>query len=329
MATRPETNPIKLLHAAQNARAAVAISIARGTADRLARALGVESDASEEIIRRRLKTLGIKNVFFDDGMRGAQTAAEAAALTSRMRAGEPLPLLMSSCPRWCEQSGLKEAGLDALFAPVPPDTRCRGLAVRSLIAAQCGVPFSSIIHVTVVGCAAQKERYNRFRAVAGTYLGEDYVITVRELLLGLAANLTIVGAGSAAPLSSAAPLGSAAPFGGTPTGRSVSSGSGALDGSRSAPTRTSDCTDENRGRLRAVLMLTAQQSGCDIDASAIALTPAAGRCCLLEGQLALPGRSVRYAQLLGLHDAPWLVEQLRRGELRYDLLEVFTCVHCG
>lgn len=202
MLTQPQINLSRLRHEAHSAGAFVVLSLEPGVEQTLARCLGMACAPTGDELAKRLHRLGVSRVLFDEGLARAQIDAEAAALMQRMLDGVKEPLLLASCPSWHSQANLKQMGLDGLFTVLPAASRCRELALRFMLAAQEGVPFSSILHVTVVGCAARKERRYRYAADPCACIGGEYVITVRELKLwlGLDGGLT-----EAAPAPMAAP----------------------------------------------------------------------------------------------------------------------------
>lgn len=290
MLMQPEIKLSQLRQAARNAGAFVVLSLEPGVEQTLARCLGMACAPSGGALARRLNSLGVNRVLFDEGYARAQTDAEAAALVHRMRLGANEPLLLASCPGWCNQANLKEMGLDGLFTVLPASARCRGLALRFMLAAQEGVPFSSILHVTVVGCAARKEHRLRCPADHCACIGGEYVITVRELKLWLG-----LDGGLMDMPDSPSPL--------------------------AAPPK--------EGRLFDVLKQAARQH-CGQRLSFIPLAPLRERSAVMAGELRLDdGHVLRYARLRGLHDARWLMAHIRAGEARYDVVEVFTCMRCG
>lgn len=285
----PSTDLRRFYQAVRDERRVTAVSLWPDAALKLAQRYGcTEDEDCRQAAVTALNAVGVRHVFFCDGLAQAQRAAEAAELLRRLELETPVPLILSGCPSCRERLIQALPEHQAFFSAMPRDDLSRSLAIRWLVSAREGVPFSSVIHVTVVGCAAQKDSYCQALREPGFPAKDEYVLTLRELCLALTDRPCALPAILTTQSVPAAPEGQ---------------------------------------RLFAVLAMAAGlQSG--NAPTAFSLTPLPGRGAVREGALPLGGRSLRYAQIHGLQELPWLMEQYRQRSLAYDLMEVFACAGC-
>ncbi|MDD3335619.1 MAG: [Fe-Fe] hydrogenase large subunit C-terminal domain-containing protein [Eubacteriales bacterium] len=272
MQAHAKTNLRLLWRSAMDNRSVVVMSLLPDAAQTLCRRLGIQDqEHCEKSIGEYLKAVGVDEVLLNRSQLCAQNAAEAAELVKRLKGAVAHPLLLDSCPCWQERCPEE---LRAFFLPLPPDDRCRGLALRSLLSARRGVAFSRIIYVTVVGCSAHKDRYGRFQATPAACIGDDYVIGVRDLLLWLGLEGKLPKENTLHP-----PL------------------------PKAAAGRIGDVLSQ------ASLLLEGKAR----PSSSFVFKTAPGYAGLLEGKCIIGGQTLRYAQLRGLCEAERLCQQLKAG----------------
>lgn len=257
-----------------------------------------------------LRKLGFKKVFDTNFSADLTIMEEGSELLERVtkKSDEPLPQLTSCCPGWVKFVEYYYPELMPNLSSAKSPQQMMGAMMKTYYAKKAGIDPKNIVSVSIMPCTAKKFEADRpeFNS-AGKFMksgnGEvrdiDAVLTVRELAWMMkAAGLdlaslpneqydSILGAGSGAGLI----------FGTT-------------GGVMEAAVRS------------AYFLATGQKA----PAIAFNLTPIRGLTGVKEAAIPVPGHGeLKVAVVHGLHNARYLLDKVKKGEGKYDFIEVMSC----
>lgn len=243
-----------------------------------------------------LRKLGF-DLVFDTGLGADLTVLEESAeLVRHLDVGTDLPLFTSCCPGWFNHVEKKHPDL------LPHVSSCRspmmmfGAVLKEQMKGMDRMDGRETVMVAIMPCTAKKGEAARPEYALNGVRDTDIVITTQELALML--QEAGVAFSELEDESADMPLG-------------LTSGAGLLFGASGGVTeavlRHLD-TDKTVARLRAI-----QFSGVrELDG-------------VREAEAVVGGRTIRVAMAHGLKNADNLVRAIRRGDVRYDFVEVMAC----
>ncbi len=253
--------------------------------------LGAGDNAMGMIVAA-LRRMGFAEVF--DTSTGADLTVleESKELLERLKTPHDMPLFTSCCPAWIRYCETAHPDL------LPHLSTCRSpmQMLASVIKEQYRDAYHRVSHVAVMPCTAKKFEAARPEFVRDGKRLVDHVLTTRELI-GMIREAGIVFSELEAEAVDA-------PFGSM-------SGAGVIFGVAGGVTEAvlrRVSTDKTAAALRR-----------------IAMTGVRGLKGTKEASIEVGGREVRVAMVSGLANARHLVERLKAGDARYDLVEVMAC----
>lgn len=243
-----------------------------------------------------LKNLGFDYVFDTDFAADLTTIEEAAELVHRIKHGGRLPILTSCCPSWVKF--IEHNYGDMLDVP----STCKsphemfGSIVKTYFAEKNNIPRENIVVVSVMPCVAKKYESARPELGGEGYSDVDYVITTREL-----ASMIKDFSMKFEDLPDTEfddPLGE-------------SSGAGAIFGASGGVLESALRT--------AYHMLTGE------DLKELEFHDLRGLKGLKEAEVEIDGKVLKVAVASGLGNARELLNNVRKGIVHYDVIEIMAC----
>ncbi len=291
-ALTPRSEIEEVWEALQNPEMTVVVQVAPAVRVALGEVFGMPAD--DHIMGRMvtaLRLMGFDKVFDTSFTADLTILEEANEFLARKGEGGTLPLFTSCCPAWVK---LAEQDFPELL---PHISTCRspqqmfGSLAKEMLPAQLGVKPENLVVVSVMPCTAKKfeARRREFRNETGADV--DFVLTTRELAR------MIKDAGLMFRELESDHLDM--PFG-------MKTGAGIIFGN-------------SGGVSEAVLRYVSEEQDPEV------LEAVRGAEGIRELTLNLAGGEVRMAVVSGLRNARQLAEKVRKGEAKYDFIEVMAC----
>lgn len=271
----------------------VTVQIAPAVRVAVGRAFGLpEGDNAMGMIVAALRRLGFDEVF--DTSTGADLTVleESKEFEERLRQPHDMPLFTSCCPAWINfcQDRYPELMRDVSTCRSPMQM------LAAVIKEQYRTVYRRVVHVAVMPCTAKKYEAARDEFRVGGKPMVDYVLTTQELIHMIRESGLVFAELEAEAVD--------AQFG-------AMSGAGVIFGV------TGGVTEAVLRKLSGDKSPTALRR--------IALTGVRGMKGVKETSLMVGNREVRIAVVSGLANAVNLIEAVKRGERRYDFMEVMAC----
>ncbi len=291
-ALTPRSEIEEVWEALQNPEKTVVVQVAPAVRVALGEVFGMPAD--DHIMGRMvtaLRLMGFDKVFDTSFTADLTILEEANEFLARKGEGGTLPLFTSCGPAWVK---LAEQDFPELL---PHLSTCRspqqmfGSLAKEMLPAQLGVKPENLVVVSVMPCTAKKfeARRREFRNETGADV--DFVLTTRELAR------MIKDAGLMFRELESDHLDM--PFG-------MKTGAGIIFGN-------------SGGVSEAVLRYVSEEQDPEV------LEAVRGAEGIRELTLNLAGGEVRMAVVSGLRNARQLAEKVRKGEAKYDFIEVMAC----
>ncbi len=296
-ALTPKFETDEVWRALEDPKKTVVAQIAPAVRVALGEEFGMEPGSIETgRITAALKALGFDAVYDTSFAADLTVLEEAEEFIARKTKGEKLPQFTSCCPGWVKFA--------EQFCPdmLPKLSSCKspqqmfGSLAKDILPKELGVAAEDLVVVSIMPCTAKKyeAKLPKFRHDGRPDV--DHVLTTQELArmieeAGLQFN-------DLEPQSLDLPLG-------------FKTGAGVIFGT-------------SGGVTEAVLRYAVEKiQGVRLDA--VDFQEVRGEEGIREATLSVNGLDVRLAVVHGLKNASTLVERIRKGEAKYDLIEVMAC----
>jgi len=257
---------------------------------------GKPGDNSTGKIISSLRMMGFNKVF--DTCFGADftVVEEGKEFLSRFQKGENLPLFTSCCPAWVTFAEQSYPELLPNLSSCRSPMQMFGALCKDHYAKELNVPREKIVVVAIMPCTAKKDEAARDEHKVEGNPDVDYVITTTEFALMIKE--------SGIDFNNLEPGSFDMPFG-------FFTGGGVIFGA-------------SGGVSEAVLRFAAETLK---KGSSQEFKQFRGNHSLRTAEIDVAGTKLRLAVVSGLANAKELVEKVKRGEEKYDLIEVMAC--CG
>jgi NADH-quinone oxidoreductase subunit G len=243
-----------------------------------------------------LKAMGFARVFDTSFAADLTVLEEAEEFIQRKLSGENLPQFTSCCPAWvrfCEQYYPDLLGhLSSCRSP----QQMFGAVARRMLPEVYGIDPEDLVIVSVMPCTAKKQEAKLEKFAPGGRADVDIVLTTQEL--GTMIEQAGVRFADLTPESMDLPLG-------------FKTGAGVIFGA-------------SGGVSEAVLRYAAEKvTGAKLQNVEFRTVRGAGS--LRDVKIRLGDTKLNVAIVHGLRQAEQICRQIRRGQCRYDLIEVMSC----
>ena len=286
----------KVLDAIQDPAKHVVVQVAPAVRNVLGEEFGIpEESAVLGKMVTALRMMGFGKVF-DTGFSADMAVLETSAeLLDRLHGGGPLPMITSCSSGWVNYMQKHHPDLLSHLSTAKSPQQIFGALAKTYYSRQAGIPPEDIVTVSIMPCAAKKFEAARPEMEHGGMRDVDIVLTARELLKLIRFEGLEFAELPADHFDS--PLGT----------DSV----GAIWGTHG-------------GVIEAVLHAAAETAGHPLPEE-IQFAPAPGSEGVREAEIPLGSRSIRAAVAPDLRTAEALLQPVRDGVSRYDLIEVMAC----
>lgn len=244
---------------------------------------------------------GLRHIGFDavfDTTFGADLTVmeESREVLERIEKNENLPILTSCCPGWINFLKYHFPDLQYMPSTCKSPQQMTGAVIKTYYAQKMGIAPEEIVTVAVMPCIAKK--YEASRPEEKTYgiRDVDYVLTTREI-----AKMLKEGVADLRYLPEQEfddPLGK-------------STGAGVIFGGSGGVLEAT---------LRTVYELKTGKELTDVTFYGVR-----GMEGIREASIDLDGRIVRVAAVSGLGNARRVLEKIRKGQEKYDIIEIMAC----
>lgn len=255
--------------------------------------------ATEKRMATILRRMGFDYVFDTNFGADLTIMEEATEFVHRLTRplGEPLPMFTSCCPGWIRFVKTQYPELLPHISTCKSPQQMFGATAKTYFAEKKGIDPKKIVCVSVMPCTAKKNEITwAGMDSAGTGKDVDIVLTTRELARMIRANGLVPEKLPESEFDS--PLGEY-------SGAGVIFG--ATGGVMEAALRT------------AYKLVTGENPDADAFHAVRGMKP------WKEAEVNVAGTRVRAAVVHGLGNARAIVEAIKRGEVKYDFIEVMAC----
>lgn len=296
-AITPKSDVEDVWKALHNPEKTVVVQIAPAVRVAIGESFGLEPGVvTTGQIVAALKALGFEKVFDTCFAADLTVIEEGAEFLKRVEAGERLPQFTSCCPGWIKFAEQYYPELLPNLSSCKSPQQMFGSLGREVLPAQLGVAQENLVIVSIMPCTAKKFEAKRPEFKHGEIQDVDFVLTTQELAhmideAGLKFNRL-------EPESLDLPLG-------------FKTGAGVIFG-------------VSGGVTEAVLRLAAEKLG-GVKLEAVDFHEVRGMEGLREATVTVKDKTIRIALVNGLANARRVAEQIKAGEINYDLIEVMAC----
>jgi len=243
-----------------------------------------------------LRRLGFDKVFDTTFAADLTIMEEAAEFADRLKNNGPLPLMTSCCPAWVKLVEQKYPQFLENLSSCRSPQQMFGAVAKKLLAAHYGIDRKDLVVVSVMPCTAKKAEARRPEFRQGEQLDVDIVITTQELIKMIKESGIDLRQVKEEPMD--------LPFG-------EHTGAGVIFGSSGGVAEAA---------LRTAIEWVTGTPVKDIDIKEVR-----GVESFKELQVMLNGSRVKVAVVNTLQQAACLLEQIKKGECDYHLIEVMAC----
>ena len=243
-----------------------------------------------------LKQLGFEAVFDTNFGADLTIVEESREIIERLTSRDNLPILTSCCPGWVNFLEFQFPDLIKIPSTCKSPQQMFGAIAKTYYADKIGVKPADLIVVSVMPCLAKKHEAGRAEFSRDGVRDVDYVITTRELIRMF--NEAGIRLDKLPEERFDNPLGE-------------STGAASIFG-------------VSGGVLEAALRTAYEKlTGKELDS--INFTRVRGLDGIKEAEFNVNGRIIRVAAASGLGNARSLLEKIRSGVSRYDIIEIMAC----
>jgi iron only hydrogenase large subunit-like protein len=248
------------------------------------------------IIASVLHRIGFSEVFETSLGTDVMIREQATVLVDRIKNGDSLPLVTSSCPAWVQYAEQYYPDLLPLLSPLRSPAQVTGNLIKGWYAGASGIDEDAIVSILITSCTAAKSEARKMELTRSGKPVIDLVLTTREL-----ARLIRL---SGLDLDHLEPGSFSEPFRSTSTSGKLT---GVAGGEAEATLRT------------AYFLLTGEEI------SPAKLYRFRMNKPYREMKVSAGNHEIRIGAVSGLSHALPLLEKIRTGECDLDLLEIMAC----
>jgi len=281
----------------ENSEKTVVVQIAPAVRVALGEAFGLEPGAVETgRIVAALKALGFDQVYDTSFAADLTVIEEATEFIERKQASRRLPQFTSCCPAWVKfAEQFCPDMLENLSSCRSPQQMFGSLA-KEILPRQLGCKPENLAVVSIMPCTAKKFEAKQPKFLRDGRPDVDHVLTTQELAQMIEeAGIRFT---ELEPQSLDMPLG-------------FKTGAGVIFGA-------------SGGVTEAVLRYAVEKLR-GVTLAVVDFNEVRGDKCLREAEITVADVTLKLAVVHGLKNAATLVEQIRKGECHYDLIEVMAC----
>ncbi|MFP4053076.1 MAG: [FeFe] hydrogenase, group A [Phycisphaerae bacterium] len=243
-----------------------------------------------------LKALGFEQVYDTSFTADLTVIEEAEEFITRKLAGEKLPQFTSCCPGWVKFAEQYYPELLENLSTCRSPQQMFGAVARRTLPERLGVAPEDLVVVSVMPCTAKKAEAKRPEFAREGRPDVDHVLTTQEL--GRMIEQAGLNFQDLAPESLDMPMG-------------FKTGAGVIFG-------------VTGGVTEAVLRYAVEKVG-GVKLDNVHFRQVRGDLPLREAEVTVAGITVKLGIVHGLAGAKAVAESIRRGECKYDLVEVMAC----
>ncbi|MCG0276259.1 MAG: [FeFe] hydrogenase, group A [Thermosediminibacteraceae bacterium] len=256
----------------------------------LGEAFGLKpGESTEYLIVSALKTLGFDRVFDTCFAADLTVMEESQEFIERLEKGENLPLFTSCCPAWVKFVEYNYPMFLNNLSTCRSPQQMFGSFIKNYYARELGLPRENIYVVSIMPCTAKKAEAEREELAVDGTPDVDAVLTTQELIRMIREAGIVFEDLKEEPFDM--------PFG-------FATGGGLIFGA-------------SGGVAEAVARM--------INGGHKRFEEVRGSEGLKEAAITKDGREIKVAVVHGLKNARELLEKIRSGKVKYDLVEVMAC----
>ena len=302
----------KVLRAIADPETVTVFQIAPAVRAAFAEACGIPvTEATEKRMAAACKALGVDYVFdtnftadltiMEEGSELLRKIGEKGTVLAEKNPNEGIPMFTSCCPGWVRFMKLEYPDMVSSLSGSKSPQQMFGAVAKSYFAEKIGVDPGKICCISVMPCTAKKYECDVPEVNDAAGKDVDFSITTREL----GRMLRGIDVASLPEAEFDSPLG-------TGTGAAVIFG--ATGGVMEAALRS------------AYYLVTGENAPADAFSEVRAQgADTVGEKCWREAEFDIAGTKLLVAIASGLANARALVESLRKGEVKYDFVEIMAC----
>ncbi len=245
-----------------------------------------------------MRDMGFDAVYDTDLGADLTVIEEANELVERLTSGENLPLFTSCCPAWVKFCENRYPEFRKHISTCRSPQQMFGAVIKEEARMNAEIEKRKTVMVSIMPCTAKKAEIHRPEHFTDGEQDVDYVLTTSEI----AEMIQTAGI----DLKNVTPEALDMPFG-------MASGAAAIFGTTG-------------GVTEAVLRYLTNSTRTE-EMEAIKFSGVRGNDSVKEATVNLNGKDVRIAIVHGLNHAAQLLEDMKKGERKYDFVEVMTCKH--
>jgi NADH-quinone oxidoreductase subunit G len=243
-----------------------------------------------------LKMLGFDKVFDTSFAADLTVLEEANEFLKRKTENKKLPQFTSCCPAWVKYAEQYYSEFLPNLSTCKSPQQMFGAIAKEILPEQLGVKRENLVVVSIMPCTAKKVEANRPEFTHGKEKEVDIVLTTQEL----AAMIKQAGIRfeNLTPEALDLPMG-------------FKTGAGVIFG--------------NSGGVSEAVLRYAYEKVNGIKLSNFEFNEVRGDEAIREAEISLNGAKVSLAIVSGLKNTKSLLEKIKKGEAKYDLVEVMAC----
>jgi len=243
-----------------------------------------------------LKMLGFDKVFDTSFAADLTVLEEANEFLKRKTENKKLPQFTSCCPGWVKYAEQYYSEFLPNLSTCKSPQQMFGAIAKEILPEQLGIKRENLVVVSIMPCTAKKVEANRPEFTHGKEKEVDIVLTTQEL----AAMIKQAGIRfeNLTPEALDLPMG-------------FKTGAGVIFG--------------NSGGVSEAVLRYAYEKVNGIKLSNFEFNEVRGDEAIREAEISLNGVKVSLAIVSGLKNTKSLLEKIKKGEAKYDLVEVMAC----
>lgn len=243
-----------------------------------------------------LKMLGFDKVFDTSFAADLTVLEEANEFLKRKTENKKLPQFTSCCPGWVKYAEQYYSEFLPNLSTCKSPQQMFGAIAKEILPEQLGIKRENLVVVSIMPCTAKKVEANRPEFTHGKEKEVDIVLTTQEL----AAMIKQAGIRfeNLTPEALDLPMG-------------FKTGAGVIFG--------------NSGGVSEAVLRYAYEKVNGIKLSNFEFNEVRGDEAIREAEISLNGAKVSLAIVSGLKNTKSLLEKIKKGEAKYDLVEVMAC----
>ncbi len=243
-----------------------------------------------------LKLMGFDMVYDTSFSADLTVIEEGNELINRLQRGERLPLFTSCCPAWVKYAEQYYPDLTDNLSTCKSPQQMFGSLAKEILPEKNKVEKKNIVVVSIMPCTAKKYESRRAEFAKDGIKEVDYVLTTQELA-------SMIGE-AGIQFRNLEPSSFDMPFG-------FKTGAGVIFG--------------NSGGVSEAVVRYASEKLSGVRSENYEYKQVRGEAGLREAEVEIGNLVLKLAVVSGLKNAKNLIEKVKKGEAKYDVIEVMAC----